>query len=375
MQPAYDVAVVGGGPAGAMAALAAAEAGASTVLLERAAVPRYKTCGGGLTAVSLAALPAGFTPPARATASTIGFTSRGRRACERDTGTDLVTLVDRADLDAALLDVAAAAGAEVRASCTVVAVADEGEAVVLSLADGTALRARAVVGADGSSGRLSRHVGVELDHVDVGLEVELPTPAHLRSHWEHRLQIDWGPLPGSYGWVFPKGGRLSVGVIGDRGQGPALRDYLADLLCGLGLAGVEPEVSSGHLTRCRTPGSPLHRGRVLLAGDAAGLLEPLMREGISFALRSGRLAGVAAAAGTGQAFAAYDDAVLATLGAEMAAGGALLAAFTRRPGAFHAGAWTPVGWRLFRRFVEGRTTLPALMAHRGVPRLTRLLAR
>ena len=80
-------------------------------------------------------------------------------------------------------------------------------------------------------------------------------------------------------------------MIAARGQGERTKRYLRDFVARLGLAGVEPEHDSGHLTRCRTADSPLRRGRVLVAGDAAGLLEPWTREGISYALRSGALAG------------------------------------------------------------------------------------
>ncbi len=131
--------------------------------------------------------------------------------------------------------------------------------------------------------------------VDLGLEVELPVPDAVRREWAGRLLIDWGPIPGSYGWVFPKGDRLTVGVIAPRGTGAETKRYLRRFVDHLGLAGYPPVHDSGHLTRCRTDASPLRRGPVLVAGDAAGLLEPLTREGISFALRSGRLAGAAAA--------------------------------------------------------------------------------
>ena len=91
-------------------------------------------------------------------------------------------------------------------------------------------------------------------------------------------------------------------MIAAKGDPTATRAYLADLVRQLGLDGLRVLHDSGHLTRCRTPTSPLGTGRMLLAGDAAGLLEPWTREGISFAVRSGELAGTIAAAhldGTG----------------------------------------------------------------------------
>ncbi|MFD0822218.1 FAD-dependent oxidoreductase, partial [Micromonospora zhanjiangensis] len=161
------------------------------------------------------------------------------------------------------------------------AIDQDADRVRLRLADGSEVSARSVVGADGSAGVTARHVGVRYDQVDLGLEVELPIPEPLVDRWRGRLLLDWGTLPGSYGWVFPKGDQLTVGVIASRGQGEPTRRYLREFVDRLGLAGIEPRYDSGHLTRCRTDDSPLRRGRVLVAGDAAGLLEPWTREGIS----------------------------------------------------------------------------------------------
>ncbi len=107
------------------------------------------------------------------------------------------------------------------------------------LADGSAVTARVIIGADGSSGVSARHVG----------------------------------------------------VIAARGNGDATRDYLREFTARLGLASCKVLRDSGHLTRCRAAGSSLRKGRVLVAGDAAGLPDPWTREGISSALRpSARMA-------------------------------------------------------------------------------------
>src|SRR5262249_27357462 len=134
----------------------------------------------------------------------------------------------------------------------------------------------------------------------------------------------------------------------------------------------EPAEDSGHLTRCRAADSPLVKGRVLVAGDAAGLLEPWTREGISYALRSGGAAGRAAAAGDPDAYLAELDRVLLP---EMLAGQRLLAAFARPPGAFHAALATPPGWRAFTRFCHGdrgfATTVDRLPVRLAVAALSR----
>lgn len=351
----YDVVVVGTGPAGASAAYAAATSGARTLLLDRAGVPRYKCCGGGLIGVSTAHAGIDLAPLVRDSVTRMTFTKDGRqRYTRRSRGArPIFRLVMRADFDAALVSRAVAAGASLRTGVAVRALAESPGGVEVSLASGESVLAGAVVGADGTGGRTGAYVGVDLAQVDVGLEGEFRTPPARAAHWRGRAHIDWGPVPGSYGWVFPKGPQLTVGVIGPREQGEAMRAYYAAFVARLGLG--EPETFSGHLTRCRTPTSPLRRGSVLVAGDAAGLLEPWTREGISYALRSGRAAGLAAAAGDP---AAYERYVAAELEPEMAAGRAFLRAFESNRQVFHGFlASVPGGWRLFSRLVAGETTL------------------
>jgi geranylgeranyl reductase family protein len=365
----YDVAVVGAGPAGCSAAWAAASAGCQVLLLEKAAMPRYKTCGGGIVGASAKALPPGVALPLKDEVDAVEFTMNGRLRRVRRTGAPLFGLLDRAEFDAALAKAAVGAGATLREGCTVQRVEEDGTGVRLSLAGGDVVRARAAVGADGSASRLGGYVGVRLSEVDLGLEAEIRVPSEVAAFWRGRVLLDWGPLPGSYAWVFPKGDSLTVGVISARGDGEATRRYLRDFVARLDLARFPPTLSSGHLTRCRREGSPLSRGRVLVAGDAAGLLEPWTREGISYALRSGRLAGEAAArlaAGASGATGEYEAAVEATLGREMRVGRRLRRAFQRRPIAFH-GAVTlvPQAWRAFTDVVQGHNTFADVLERRA----------
>ena len=359
----YDVAVIGAGPAGSSAAQAAAAAGASVVVLDRAEFPRYKTCGGGLIGPSVGALPTGH--PVRMPVTRATFTLLGGKHRERVGDTPFLAMTTRTELDAWLLERARAAGAEVRAPCRTGDVEEGPERVVVHT-DAGSLSVDRVIAADGTGSRLARDIGVRLSRVDLGLEVEVETGAHAAA-WSARIHLDWGPIPGSYAWVFPKGDLLTVGVIAEKGSPEKTKAYLRAFLRAQGLDGQRVVHDSGHLTRCRAPGSPLGRGRILLTGDAAGLLEPWTREGISFAVRSGSLAGAIAARYSDDLQAAYAAAIGYELVPEMEAGETCRQAFEKRPAAFHALlAGTGVGWRSFERIARGDTTLARAMRHPSV---------
>jgi geranylgeranyl reductase family protein len=368
----WDVAVVGAGPAGLAAAHAAASAGARTIVLERAEHPRYKTCGGGLIGTSLGIAGPRIEVPARDRIDRITFTRNGRLPLtRRGGGRPILTMVRRDDFDHAWYQAVVALGATVRQNVLVRAINQDDSTATVTLSDGTAINARVVIGADGSAGITSRHVGVTFQQQDLGLEVELAASEKDRDRWRGRVLLDWGPYPGSYGWVFPKDDELTVGVIMAKGHGAETKQYLQDFVAGLGLADRKVVRDSGHLTRCRRPDSPLVKGRVMVVGDAAGLLEPWTREGISYALRSGTWAGEVAAGG-GE-LTAYGKKIEQELMPEMTAGRRLLGVYVRHPNLVHASMATPLGWRAFQAFCRGELSMARVLRSSGIHAAVRML--
>lgn len=370
----WDVVVVGAGPAGASAARVAAGAGCRVLLLERAAIPRYKTCGGGLIGCSQKLLPPNLEVEVRDEIESVTLGLRGRwQRTMGSVGPSRCKMVFRDELDAALTRAAAEAGAVVRDRTSVLAVENEDGAVSVRTGASGLVRARALVGADGSASRVGRFVGVRCEQVDLALEVEVPVDRRTASRWRGRMLLEWGPLPGSYGWVFPKDDICTAGVVAAKGQGEATRSYLREFLGRNGLDRLTPLHDTGHLTRCRSHESPLARHRVLVAGDAAGLCDPWSREGISFALRSGMWSGEAAArvaraadeAELARARAGYVAAVCAELEVEMRASRQIMDIFTRRPGVVHAALTAvPSVWRGIDGYLGGTTTIPELLGTR-----------
>lgn len=231
----WDVVVVGAGPAGASAAQAAAAQGRRVLLLDKAEHPRYKTCGGGIIGPSRDSLPPGFRLPLQDRVHAVTFAYGGRFTRTRRSKRMLFGLVNRDEFDLRLVQAAKQAGAVLVTGVTVTGVEQRGgehRTAVVTAADGRTFEARAVVGADGSASRIGRHVGVSFDQIDLGLEAEIPVPAEVVADWAGRIHLDWGPLPGSYGWVFPKteSNSLTVGVISARGDGERTKQYLADYI-------------------------------------------------------------------------------------------------------------------------------------------------
>jgi flavin-dependent dehydrogenase len=245
--------------------------------------------------------------------------------------------------------------------------------VDVETSDGTWTGA-AVVGADGASGSTARHVGVTYQQVDLGLDAELALSEVDAAAWRSRMAIDWGPVPGAYGWVFPKRDRCSVGVIGPVSQAAALSAYLDLWIRQVGLSHCPQLSRRGHLTKTRAVGAPTHRGRVLVAGDALGAVEPWTREGIFYALASGQQAGQLAAEMVSADLPAvvelgrrYDAWVESWLDREFEAAADLLAFFTRRRSLVHrvvTQIWP--GWWAFCKVTRGHWGLYDVVKHRPI---------
>ncbi len=287
----WDVAVVGAGPAGAAAADRLARGGAQVVLLEKYALPRRKVCGGGLVARAAAAMTVDIGPAVEWTCRRVELTMGPRPLrfmAEREDA--VVVMVDRACLDHLLVKEARRRGVEVRQCCPVTGIRIDDGSVVLKTSGGF-VRARWVVCADGAGGRLARMAGwVDTRLLVPALECSLHLPPWRFRRFSRAAGFDFGVLPRGYGWRFPKAERLDVGVVSMLPRPGNLKHFLWRYLKRLGLADAPVcDLRAAPIPVAAHTGG-LARGRVLLVGDAAGLADPLTAEGISHAVRSGRLA-------------------------------------------------------------------------------------
>lgn len=296
----FDVAIVGAGPAGATAAWALARTGRRVVLLEKQRLPRYKTCGGGVLTRARAWLP----PLADDVFECVD--ARASLQLLRADGTTLecapdepipVALAMRATLDHALADAAARAGAVLRDGHAVLAV-DAGREHVELATDRGRLRADFLVVADGATGPTARFAGWSAPHGGVAaLEWELDVDAATLARFTAHARFDFGDVDSGYAWVFGKRERLSVGILSTRRSGglaPLLERYLERLA-------IRPTrvERHGYVIPLAPRREGVARGRVLLVGDAAGLADPVLAEGISHAALGARLAARALDEGRG----------------------------------------------------------------------------
>ena len=283
-----DVAVVGGGPAGAVAGYELARRGFSVMLFEREKLPRYKACGGGVPGKVIRALPFEVDMGRFLECTADEFRLAGKRPVTRNTaGGDWGVM--RAEFDMVLLRKACEVGVELKEKVRVRSV-EAGTHYCELLTDEGSFRARAVVGADGVHSIVARSVGLaSAQETGIGLEAEIP-----RSESEdlrRTLFLDFCAIPDGYAWIFPKREGVSVGMFTTRRKFKGIRHLLTRYLRRRGLLGHGDEVfMRGHAVPIGGRARRLQSGRVLLVGDAAGLVDPFLGEGIYYAVKSARLA-------------------------------------------------------------------------------------
>jgi geranylgeranyl reductase family protein len=284
------VLVVGAGPAGSATALHLARGGARVMLVDKARFPRDKPCGGGLTGRALRQLPCDVEPVVERVVDRMVIRASYRTTVDRTSPAPLIAMTQRRRLDAHLAENAAAVGADFRDGTPVAQIEPEDDGVTTRV--GTALvRASYVVGADGANGVIARAAGLGEGILrGVALEGNVPWSALDEQRYASAAWVELGVVPGGYGWVFPKGDHANLGVGGWMSEGPRLRDHLDRLARMHGVDPSELTEVRGHRLPMRTLGAPAARGRVLLVGDAAGLVDPLSGDGIYEAFVSSKLA-------------------------------------------------------------------------------------
>lgn len=395
----YDVIVVGAGPAGNAAAFALAQAGARVALLEKQRLPRHKTCGGGMPMVVGQALALeelrDLAPEAFVEADTLfmrhtwNFQDAWLAPMNPEDGEGCrlsLWMVRRSVFDNALAQRAACAGAELRDALPVRTIEIDHGGPVCVRAEGAQgvweATADRVIGADGANGVVARSVGLRRNRVlAIAIEAEVP---HTWGEGHPDLRpdvchLEYGAVRRGYAWVFPKSDHLNVGAGVFRPRHPdgrgdsTVRDELRGAILNyLQMLGVPRH--SEDLTYHAHP-LPLWNGldtlqtrdsRVLLAGDAAGLINPFFGDGILHAIKSGQLAARCLLEGDP---AAYTDRIAAEFRANFDAALKLAKFFYQWPGlCYKHGVKRPNATRTATRLLCGDAVFDDI-AGRAIRRL------
>jgi geranylgeranyl reductase family protein len=354
----YDVIIVGAGPAGATAAYWLGEAGKHVLVLDKECLPRYKACGGGMSRSVLEHFPFDLSPVVEREVGQVRFRFRdGRQVTAGLPEQRSIVMVMRDRFDYLILQ---HVRADVREGGQVVSLRQDESGVEVATRSGETFRARTLIGADGANSRVARLAGLRRDkQMGMAIEAEVPVDDGLLEEYADTALFIFGTPPFGYLWVFPKAEHLSVGIGAFEGRGSDVKDVLRQEMAKLGVK-MDGASQHGHPLPVYLQHEPLHRGRVLLAGDAAGLMDPLMGEGVRHAVDSGQMAAEAILADD---LSGYTRRVQREIGADFLWGLRWARAFYEHPwGCFELGVRNPRFVKEFVRLLAGRTTYRRMAA-------------
>jgi geranylgeranyl reductase family protein len=372
----YDAIVVGAGPAGSTAAREIAARGQSVLLLDRAKFPRDKPCGGGVTVRCASLLPFDLGPVVEHVVTGAVMSGPHGPHVVREAGKTLTYMTQRRRLDAFLVERAQEGGVEFRDGSAVRGVTEDQDGVFsvrVGASDATAEThtSRVLIGADGANGVVGTYLGFE--HASdgaVALEGNLAFPGGPPAWLQGKVALCLGLMPGGYGWVFPKGDHVNVGVGGWRGvAGPHLRATLDAYTRGFGWDPDQLTHVRGHNLPMQRPGQVVSARGVALIGDAAGFVDPLSGEGIYGAIASAVAVAPAAAdylAGRVPDLRGYGLAVQREIVPDLIASRGLMEVFHAWPApAVFLATRSGRLWRQFCAMLRGEETYESIVASTG----------
>lgn len=290
----YDVVVIGAGPAGSSAARHARALGLTAAVIDKAVFPRHKLCGALLSGRGRRALERvfGFSVDHEhfLYSRDVAFKWDGEELSRFEAPYEL-TYTYRLDFDHRLLNEAINAGADDFQGVRVEKIDDA--ARELALSTGEVIGFGVLIGADGAASPVARHLfGKAFDDTKIGFAFEAEVPESCDD--EALMSIDFRIVDWGYGWNFPKKETRTIGLGAIKGVDQDLKARMARYL--------ELEGSSTEAAKIKGAHIPLGdykpvpgRGAVLLAGDAAGYVDPLTGEGLAYAMETGAAAAEAAA--------------------------------------------------------------------------------
>lgn len=289
----YDVIVIGAGVAGSSAAYHLASAGLKVLVLEKEKLPRYKTCGGGVINRAAELLPFSIEPVVERVLSRADiFDHSNNLHYKVERSNPVIFMVMRADFDNFLLSKALEDGAVVHDESDVIDLESTSDCVEVKTKREN-FKAKFVIAADGATGVSARCMSIKNNsYKAAALEVEVNTSQNIFDQYKNTARFDYGFVPHGYAWVFPKKKHLSIGVALMKKTNQSLHKWLEKYfgVLSIGEKDILKKEKHGYVIPLASKLSNYSMERVLFAGDALGLADPITAEGISFAIESGQLA-------------------------------------------------------------------------------------
>ena len=281
----WDVLIVGAGQAGCAAAWDLAAAGLRVAVISRPP-SRGKPCAGGVTEKAVARYRFSIAPVVREAVTSLAVSHSSSPVRHLSSATPFCVMTERAELDAFCRCQAEAQGAVFHETAGLTGLEQRADCVRIETREGAVFSAPWLIAADGANSAVARLLGER--HPAGAMAIEGCVPRESVRDYPP-MTLDFGVIRGGYGWLFPKGDHVNVGLYVWRHGAAAPQRSALQRYCQARL-GAEAKHVAGYPLGTWLPHTRLANGRVLFVGDAAGCTEVLLGEGLYGAVLSGQLA-------------------------------------------------------------------------------------
>jgi geranylgeranyl reductase family protein len=353
----FDCIIVGAGPAGGSAAYHLAKQGHSVLVLEQANFPRNKSCGGGVSPAIAQWFDFDFAPVVQNHVSQVKYTFKMGDPAEVELkGVTPMWMVQRAQFDNFLMEQAVDKGAEFKGGVQVTGATLQDDTWQIQTSEGT-FAGKYLIAADGANSTIAKLLG--MDNTATIAAASLQVPGEVSDRRKITAFFDFGSLKNGFMWCFPKadGYSFSAAYVRDpKGKPDELKKQLTKYAELFGLDASKGEYQE-HPLNLWDRKRVLHSDRALLAGEAAGMVDPLIGEGVRPAMFTGvRAAGaiISALQGEANALSGYTESVNAEWGANLAKADFLAGLFFKAPKiAYKMGVKRPAAGQLMGKILCG----------------------
>lgn len=353
----FDCLIIGAGPTGSSAAYHLAKKGKSVIVIEKNSLSREKTCGGGVSPAIASWFDFDFSPVIENQITKVNYTWKMGDPVQADIASiKPMWIVRRPVFDQFLSEQAQKQGAEFKYNTEVTAINFKDAHWEVITTTGS-FAGRYLIAADGACGPCARWLGFARQTHSLAATLEIK--ADIAKNNLNTAHFEFGLLKNGYIWNFPKsdGYTISGGFLrGDKNKSEELKKQLYEYAKQFGL-----NASNGtyreYVFNLSTEPQRLHTNQAVIAGEAAGMLDPLTAEGIRPGIFTGLKAGEAieqALAGKEEALANYSKIIMEEWGTDMGLAQKLAGLFYQFPGvAYKVGVKRPRAAQLMAKILCG----------------------